>query len=263
VLRSSLDRIRIGLAPNRVDLARLRIGRGTRPVAETSVTCERRPGEAPWQAALDALEHALPDFAPGGGSATVVLSNAFVRYLVVPWQPEISGVRELDELASLRFSRTFGEAAAGWTIRCSAGGYGEPTLACALDTALVEALTGKLRACKLRLVSLQPLLMAAYNDVRRQLAPTHVFATVEVDRLCVSIMGQGHWRHVVSRRGSADPAEVIEQELSALGSEAPPAEIDVLLVGDGVAWPEDIACAARLLGRPEERGVSLALRGVA
>jgi hypothetical protein len=192
-----------------------------------------------------------------------VLSNAFVRYLVIPWQSEVSCARELDELASLRFKHTFGEAADEWTIRCSAAGYREASVACAVDAALLAALRERLRARKCRLVSVQPLLMAAYNDLRRNLGASNAFATVERGRLCLSLMQAGRWSHIVSRRVAADPAKAIEQELATLAADTTPAQVEVLLVGDGVAWPHDAPRGSRLLGKAGESGCSLALCGAA
>ena len=253
------ERLRIGLGADRVDLARYSLG-GRRLVAQASVECERGPEQAPWEAAVETLGAALPAFASRGDSTAVVLSNAFVRYLVIPWQAEISGARELDELAALRFRRTFGEHAADWTIRCSAGGYGEATVACAIDTALVSALRDTLRTCKVRLVSVQPLLMAAYNDVRRELASTSAFATVERGRLCLGVVNRGRWSHIVSRRAANDPAGAIEQELAALASDTLPDALDVVLVGEGAEWPDETPRAARVLG---DAGRPLALCGAA
>ena len=259
------ERLRIGLSPGRVDLARFSWG-GRRLLKESSVECERASDKPAWAPALQALDPALAGFASRRDSTAVVLSNTFVRYLVIPWQPDVSGARELAELAALRFRRTFGEHAADWTIRCNAGAYGEAIVACAVETALVTALRERLRAHKLRLTSLQPLLMAAYNDHRKALAPTNAFATIERGRVCLGVMHEGRWSHIVSRRAAADAAGAIGQELAALAPDA--AQLDVLLVGEGAEWTDealrdDASLPSRVLARSGPASRSLALCGAA
>ncbi len=241
------DRLRIGLAPQRVELARLRWLRGAKAARETSVSCTPRTGEPPWLAALQALDALLAESGARGAAVTVVLSNHFVRYLVLPWQPKVLRAAEVDELARLRFAHRFGAAAQDWTIRCSDAGYGAAQLACAVDTALIADLHARLAARGLRLVSLQPLLMAAYNAVRSELATHSALAIVEAGRVCLGLRERSQWLDVTSRRAGADLAGAIEQELATREPEASPA-LDVLLVGEGAAWPEDVP-RARLLGK--------------
>ena len=256
------ERLRIGIAPDRVDLARYTLG-GRRLLKESSIPVERDAGAAAWRAPVETLNTALAGFGARADSVAVVLSNAFVRYLVLPWQSEVTSARELDELALLRYTRTFGDAVGEWTVRVSAGGYGEASVACAIDGELVTALRACLRAHRLRLVSLQPLLMAAYNDVRGELAGTSALATVEPGRVTLSVMREGAWRAIVSRRATLDAADTVERELAALPPDSAPEEVSVLLVGEGAEWYPEAGRASRVLARSGERGCSLASCGSA
>jgi hypothetical protein len=257
------ERIRIGLAPERVDLARLGFAASNTPAKQISVDCPRDPGKPSWAAALDGLDGALTGFAARGDSVAVVLSNHWLRYLVIPWQPQVSDASELDALVRLSFERIFGETAGAWTLHCSTWGYGEASVACAIDTALVSALRERLSAHKLRLVSMQPLLMAAYNEWRRDLAASSALALIEPGRLCLNLMQDGHWSEIISRRTTTRPADAIEQELATLAPDTAPPSIDVLLVGEGTVWDADAVRPARLLGQCASGGCSLALCGAA
>lgn len=257
------ERLRIGLAPDRVDLAFMRLGPRRTVSRAQSLRCAPKAGEPPWQAALDALGEALPEFGVRQGSAAVVLSNHWVRYAVLPWQAELTGAAEVDQLARLHFEQTYGSVASGWTVRTSDTGYGAPHVACAVDTALVDALGATLTRHGLGLGSLQPLLIAAFNDQRRQLGGQGAFAVVEPGRVCVGLLQQQRWLDITSRRTDADAAEVIEQELATLDTDLDATPLDVLLVGDGAAWTDPARRPARLLGAADGVGrPTLALCGI-
>ncbi len=256
------ERLRIGLAPDRVDLARLRLGPSRQPVREFGVVCTPKTGEPPWRAALDAMDQSLLQFGRLGGTAAVVLSNHLVRYAVLPWQPELTRSSEIEQLARVRFEQTYGPAAAAWTIRTRDCGWGQAHVACAVDSALVGDLLQRLAAHRLRLASLQPLLMAAYNDQRRALGGSSAFVIVESGRVCLSLLNQQRWHDIACRRAGADAAEVVEQELATLDSEAAELPLDVLLVGPDAAWSDPVQRPLRQLGRADVRARrSLAMCG--
>ncbi len=251
--RWSAERLRIGLAPDRVEVARLGARLSRAPARVQTVPCASTDGQPPWQGALDALPSALAGLGKRGDAVAVVLSNHFVRYQLLPWQDELTAPVEVEAWARLRLEQTYGAAAAQWTIRSCDDGYGRPQLACAGDGALVDQLGQCLAGLGLRLASLQPLLMAAYNDERRQLKGQQLngqtaFAIVEVGRLCLGLMGPGGWREIASRRAGADAAATLEQELATLDAQAEPAQLGVLLVGEGAPWPAQGVPGARLLG---------------
>lgn len=257
------ERLRIGLAPARVELVRLGPGGHGRRRQPLAVEVAPAPGQPVWAGALAALEQALPGIARAGDAAAVVLSNHLVRYLVIGWQPEIGTAGELEDLARLRFENTFGEAARDWTVRCSEGGWGKASVACAVDTALVAGLRACLERHELRLASLQPLLMAAYNDLRRALPPSAALTILEPGRLCLALRRAGAWTEVSSRRAPADAVLAVEQELATLGPNEAPEQLDVLLVGAGATWPAGGTRKARLLGASAQGGCALALCGTA
>ncbi|MEY2689781.1 MAG: hypothetical protein RL375_3980 [Pseudomonadota bacterium] len=249
------ERLVIGLAPGRVDLTRLGRWPSRRVDEHSSLNCEPQPGEAPWAAALRVLDTALPQ--TDGGAATVVLSNHFLRYLVLPWQPALTRASELDTLARLRFEQIHGPVVAAWTVQLSDGGYGAPLLACAVDTGLHTTLREHLERRGLRLASMQGLLMAAFNHHRRALTAAAstasadrpaALALVEPGRLCLALLAGGRWLAVSTRRVGADAAAIIEQELASL--QLSPGTLDLLLVGDARCAPVDAVPITRRLAVP-------------
>ena len=109
------ERVIITLSPRHVVLERF--GRGLRPALmdrKALVCVDAREG-ANWHPAVEALREALAHPNVGSGAATVVLSNHFVRYLLLPWNADlVSGQEEL-AFAGARFQQVFGEAATEFT----------------------------------------------------------------------------------------------------------------------------------------------------
>jgi hypothetical protein len=169
VLHLWRDGLRIALTPERV--AAVRLTRGMRPavVGAECISCDIVPGEPPWQAALSALSTLLSKMDTGSSVATVVLSNRFVRYALVPWNERLTTAEEEMAFAQHCFRETYGESALSWEVRVSPAGTGQPRVASAVDRAMLSAIRQAVGGSSLRLRSVQPLLMAAYNRSRRGL----------------------------------------------------------------------------------------------
>jgi hypothetical protein len=149
---------------------------------------------------------------------TVVLSNHFVRYAVLPEQTGAATPEEELALARFQFAKIHGERAKAWEVRVS------EQLACAIDAALLEGL----RSCfpktgKARLASVQPHLMAAYNRARRRIPREGAWLVLaERGRTCLARLAASGWAWVHNGR-EADADELIERERSRSSGERLPA----------------------------------------
>jgi hypothetical protein len=211
------DELRIVLTPEQVLLAR--IGRsigwrglGRRVLEKQVLSCAAHAagegqGSAPaqWGAALQAVEAALAGKAGRKACATVILSNHFMRYVLLPWS-DVPATEE-EEMAYARhtFRQAYGEAAEGWELRLSPGRIGRPQLASAVDKRLLEALRSLFGRAGIVLVSIQPHLMAAYNACHSSLEGRSAWlALVEPGSLCLALLRQGGWESVRSMRMDGD-----------------------------------------------------------
>ncbi|MGE5320340.1 MAG: hypothetical protein ACM3KD_09180 [Hyphomicrobiaceae bacterium] len=203
-----------------------------------SVPCAPQAGAPAWRGALQELETALPGYAERGLPATLILSNRFVRYAIVPWRPELADADE--ELAFARhcFAKTYGDGGPQWELRVSQESGAHPRLACAVDTELLDALRAVFGRTRIPLRSIQPHLMAAFNAFRGTLRRRSAwFALLEPGNLCLVLLRQGHWQGLRSVRiGDAWQAElplILERE--AYLSDAPviPHEVYVWNAGPG------------------------------
>lgn len=205
--RLSADRLYVSIAPDALGVVRVR-GR-FRPVVVSSavVPCAPVQGPRPWEGAVARLGGAIGTTA---GSVTVVLSNAFVRYAVVPCDAAVSGDEEELALARFHFARIHGERAKTWELRLGEV-QGGSRLASAVDPQLIAAVRAAFPAAgPARLASIQPYLMAAYNKVRRTLARTPGWLVLmEHERASLSFATAQGWHSVQSARLSIGEPEAL------------------------------------------------------
>jgi hypothetical protein len=184
-------------------------------VGEKAVPCDPALGAEPWQGAV----HALKKLDLPRGKATVILSNHFVRYALVPWSAALAG--EAEETAYVRhhFGRIHGERAKAWAFRATPAPSAAPRLCSAIDTNLLAALK-ELFSKKSKLISVQPYLMAAFNRWRGAIPAAGAWlALVEPERACVGLHARGHWQSVQNARG--EWLALLERERHRIAGEIP------------------------------------------
>jgi hypothetical protein len=189
VSRLFRDRLLIGLAP-----AELTVGKD-------SVACDPAFGAEPWQGAISALK-ALEFRRPC--NVTLVLSNHFVRYAIVPWSNALNTAAEEDAYLRHHFSKIHGERTKSWTLRATESAVGVPRLASAVDQALIESIQDCFpKGGKARLISVQPRLMSKFNEWRKFIPDAGAWLVLaEPDRACVALHAEGRWRSVQNGKGA-------------------------------------------------------------
>jgi hypothetical protein len=244
------------LCPDQVQVVRRR--RGWRRGAEFRFAqpVDSEGDGPPWQATVEAFQRFLATPGAGSGTIEVVLSNHFVRYLLVPWSPRIGSADELRNYAAAMFEEIHGEASAGWDVSVSAERGGAPRLAAAVDRALLASLRSAAGPTRLRLASVQPYLMAAYNRVARaHTGKDFVFMLLEAGRACIVAAQGGRWCHVGT--GAAPESETAlsallarEMQLADLQGDMPPAYVHAAH-RQGLVLPPVHGLAPRVLaGKP-------------
>lgn len=239
------------LAPTRATL--LRAGRGG------AAPCGASDCEGGWNGAADALQGLLREGGARRGGLTVVLSSHFAHFLLVPWSDAIGSPAELETFTRIGFEDIYGPIAAGWALRISPEAAGRPRVAVAVEQALLDRLQTVAQGAGMRLASVQPHLMAAYNRLQPRLARDNfVFAVAEPGRCSILLARAGQWLAVRSN-ASADSERAVaallerECELNGIGDPAagPLPAVYVHAAGrTAVAWPavEGIAPQALALG---------------
>lgn len=223
MLRSWTERIRVYLHPEQVILVR-QSGLLQRRVTIKKVYPVGVQGEHVWSGALTTLEIALKQPEWQQARATVILSGDFTRYRVAPWDGRLTS-DEQQALLRHRFEEVYGDEMQNWNLTVADAEYGKQSLACAVDQRLMAALQDTFSRSGIRLVSVQPWLMTAFNRWRRQIGANAAWLILaEPTRLTIALLQQGEWRGIRSKASAAGWEEslplLLEREALHLGVEA-------------------------------------------
>lgn len=249
----SREQVTIGFSPAQLSaLCR----RGRRQPPEERLVPLAGNGEALWENALEALEILLDDKAWGGREVTLILSNHYVRYAVIP-KSRILAPARLNDLARIVFREIFGDLARDWALRVSPARQTR-TLASGVPQTLLTAISAICEErCTLR--SIQPGLMPVFNRVRANLdRHSGTLALLEPGRITLAAIEQGQWLSIDSRAGDGDHLPERLAEVHALSGHPPGGRLWLCdltgkaIVPDDPAWlPERLSA-----GRPANNGMT-------
>jgi hypothetical protein len=213
--------LRVGLSPERIFVS------GAKSV-------ELPVGDGSWTAALEALPEVLKG---RNGLASVVLADQFVRYALLPHNEALKSADEWSALARHRFSVLHGPRADEWDVKLAQTAPSGARLACATDRTLLEGLANVFVKSNLRLASVQPFLIAAFNRIRRRVGNGSCWIVVEeTGRLTLALIQRGAWVAIRARRSDAQwrklLAEILERESAFLGLSQPVTRVIVCAQGE-------------------------------
>lgn len=211
----------IGVVTHRRVALLLRRGSSLRMLESMDVQADQGPA-ADWSGALNALQLLLHVHSHKRGELTLLLSNQFTRFCLVPWSGHIGTPQELQAYAQICFEGIYGQLDEGWSLRLSPEAAGRTRLAAAMPDALFSQLHSIVAHEGMRLSSVQPYLMAAFNHFRQALGnDDFVFIVAEPQRSNLLQAHAGDWvsvRSVSSDDSDASLSALIarEHELKAL-----------------------------------------------
>lgn len=169
-----------------------------------------------WHSALETLGGLLGEQRRPRADLWVVLSSQYCRFCRVPWCDAIATPAELLEYAGACLEGIFGSSEMAWQLSVSGEEQGLPRLAAAIPGELLLRLRQLAAERGLRLVSVQPYLMAAYNHYRPQLpADGFIFLVAEPERSTGLVAHDGQWQRVFSQGcgdGDADLGALLQRQ---------------------------------------------------
>ena len=252
------ERIKIAISPLRVALVRLAVGWGKPVVLERrNLPCVAAEHGPNWNGALATLGGLLEPPKRLSAPVTVILSNHFVRYIVLPWSAELVTQAEETNFASARFVQVFGENARQWSIRTCDAPAGMERVSAATDAALLDALTRTIDESKLKLASCEPAFMAQFNASRHHIGDNAWLVSAEHGRILLACIDQGRWRSVRTRPLNGPVIELrdlLEQERVLISASEGEHQVFVSAADDVVVDTQGLVTrplGPRDAGRPE------------
>ncbi len=208
----------VALFPDRLVLARVEGRWSPRLTQYETMVVAPAPGGVPrWRPALEALAAKVKAGAVAAAEITLILSNHFAHYGLVPYNDVLGGEDEQLAFARHRFATIYGSQTDAWTLRLSPAYPREARLACGVETSLVTALDDVLAPLGRSYCSLQPHLMASFNRSRARIGNRATwFVVAEPGLLCVALVEGGQWKSIhsvkVGRDWAAELSAVLARE---------------------------------------------------
>jgi len=254
------DEVGVHLSPRAVCMVRLK--RGVKPsfAGEHEQSVEAQP-PGHWAAAVAAVDAQLAKDDWRGAVLRVVLADCWVRYVVVPWAAELASADERLAHARQLLASTYGDAVSGWEVSLSDAPPHCARVACTAPAELLDGIRDLCSRHKVKLASLQPQLIAAYENWRHCLPASGAwFVTVGEGTLAAARLSEYGWDRVHSVRIGADWARDLKrlQTFGRLASVNP--EEGKVYVDAPQAWREVAGPAGRELHWLEDESASTTLQ---
>lgn len=270
------DTLLLSLMPDHVVLVRVRHVWPRKVVDKEIRRCTTRCTADDWSGVLELCANALSESRWRVGRVRVVVSNQLIRYAWVTWTAGLESAAEEEALVRHRLDDIYGAAAVGAAeLRWDQSGANRIASALARDG--LEGLRTLCSKHSVRLLSVQPLLMAAFNAFRNTVQPSAAawFAVAEVGLLCIGGIDEEGWRSlrcVRTENAAAELTTIVARERLLAAAESQPSGPEKIFVWSATAWPSardgvglhvlpplrrvwpgfdpklDVDCAAALLG---------------
>jgi hypothetical protein len=182
-----------------------------------------------WRDSVATLQRWLTENSPKRARLDIIISDRYVRYLVLPWSSDLTQDEEWLALARARIDVTWGQAEAR-EVRIDRPRFKSTCFACAIDQDLHARLLSLQLPPGLKIQAVRPNFTATFNELRADItaAPTLVVVG-ERDSVTIGAIENNQWRHVRSLPTTGGDQEavgrLVERERMLLGL---PADVSVI-----------------------------------
>ncbi|WP_156129011.1 MULTISPECIES: hypothetical protein [Chitinibacter] len=156
----------------------------------------------------------------GQDQIKLIFGSPWVRYACLPWQDALATEADWENYARILLSQQYGVSTDSWRIRVSAGSFGQPRIAAAIEEGLYQTIAELCRSSKLKLAEVEPLFTTAVNQHHRALKGNeHALMVVETSHAIVGFYREKAWQGVIAMPIQLDTDE-LSNSLSAILREA-------------------------------------------
>lgn len=211
----SSDRLYIVIGHGQISFCKLKGRIRPRLLAQRDVAIDASLISAPWEVLCAKIGEVLADPEWQAAEADIVLSNRLVRHAVIPFNAKLKKYPELEAFARHVLGRIYGAAAGQWELRIHRQGRTAPSIACAVDRALLEYLRQTLAGQKVELRSVTSHLMQVYNHQRRTLQAQPAWMVVpEQGHVQLALLSGNHIAgvHGLNHDGLQDLPMLLDRE---------------------------------------------------
>lgn len=153
----------------------------------------------------------------GGHKFTISMSNQWLRFLVLDWQPHIYAHKDWQSIAVNQFRERYGSRASNWNVHVTLQGYQQPVLAVAVDSQLVEGLDHLAEQNKWQLQSTEPAFASLVNRYPRHWRGNSWLLMAEQKHILLAESYNGVWQRINAMHTSP---ELIENHARMLVQQA-------------------------------------------
>jgi hypothetical protein len=209
---SWLDSLTLFIHPQRVVLERQPWrGAASRQFAEVVPPA---PDEADWQPVLTAAQTLLK--ASGRwGTLRIVVADHLVRYVLLPWSEMLTGKQARLGMARAMLKNTLGDRADALEIALDRPAFGKNGVAAGIDRQLLAGLRAAAKVQRLRLISVQPRLIAELSAQQKQLEDSWI-ACLDLGWLTLAGIRSGEISSLRNHRASTTDPAILAGELAGL-----------------------------------------------
>lgn len=173
----------------------------------------------------------------------LIISNHFMRFTVLPWQDGVPARQDWLALANHAFRQQYGAAADNWQLRVSLSGYGQASIASAIDQTLYEGLMDCAHELGFSWQAIEPLMMRLLNQDKSSQATWLLIAEPQHLLLCEAQNDQFHRFSVASPPAGQEATfakQMIARAQMQLPSQQQPANTVVYVSGLlNSSWPKE------------------------
>ena len=148
---------------------------------------------------------------------TLLVGSDLVRFLMLPPQQVMMNKQEKIAYAAAAFQEIYGASAINWEIKHHDNAPNQPRIVAAIDKNLITIINQIVSKNHLKLNSLQPYVMTAFNESAKYFHQSNTYlAIVEVNRLTLIFIESGRYQqlrsHVISDDWQTDFKKILLRE---------------------------------------------------